>query len=174
MFFFRFYLIWKWSWTFCLYLQSCCCKIHVSEIIDVHWCMKLRDWIVIIISNRKNWIDDFINGVGINVFRLWKRPGSVEMMKYYLFEILDLLSQRQKKKKYGWVLKKSSSLLSVLVVFYKGLTRELKLRRRYEKPTTKRHRLAYERSQRIYNNSMKEKVALLMRGHRDEYPWSWS
>ena len=53
-----------------------------------------------------------------------------------------------------------------------GQTREVKLKRRYEKPTTKRHRLQYERAQRIYNENIKAKVALLLRGQRDEYPWS--
>jgi len=53
-----------------------------------------------------------------------------------------------------------------------GQTREIRLKRRHEKPTVKKHRLAYERAQRIYNNSMKDKVTLLMRGSREEYPWS--
>lgn len=64
---------------------------------------------------------------------------------------------------------------SVLFVFAKcslGQTREIKLRTRYEKPTVKRHRLQYERAQRVYNENMKGKIALLMKGQRDEYPWS--
>ena len=53
-----------------------------------------------------------------------------------------------------------------------GQTREVRLNRRYEKPTVKKHRLQYERAQKIYNENMKGKVALLLKGQRSEYPWS--
>ena len=53
-----------------------------------------------------------------------------------------------------------------------GQTREVRLKRRYEKPTVKKHRLQYERAQKIYNDNMKGKVSLLLKGQRAEYPWS--
>jgi len=53
-----------------------------------------------------------------------------------------------------------------------GHTREIRLKRRYEKPTVKRHRLKYEQAQRVYTDNMKGKISLLLRGQRSEYPWS--
>ena len=53
-----------------------------------------------------------------------------------------------------------------------GQVREVQLKRRYEKPTMKRRRIKYEAAQRTYNESMKAKVAFLLRTEREEYPWS--
>ncbi|XP_002159256.1 small ribosomal subunit protein bS21m [Hydra vulgaris] len=62
------------------------------------------------------------------------------------------------------------NLMKIMSV--EGLTRQVQLQRRYEKPTVKRHRLAYEKALYTYNTSMNAKINLLMRGHRTEYPWS--
>ena len=53
-----------------------------------------------------------------------------------------------------------------------GMRRDISLRVRYEKPTVKRRRLKYESAQRIYNREMQRKIAFLVKGQREETPWS--
>eukprot|EP00794_Sanderia_malayensis_P007883 gene7883-8734_t len=58
------------------------------------------------------------------------------------------------------------------IINNEGMSREVQLKRRYEKPTVKRRRLVYESAQKIYNEEMKNKVAFLFRVQRNQTPWS--
>ncbi len=58
------------------------------------------------------------------------------------------------------------------IVNGEGLSREVQLKRRYEKPTVKRRRLVFENAQRIYNEQMRNKVSFLFKVQRKETPWS--
>lgn len=53
-----------------------------------------------------------------------------------------------------------------------GMSREVHLKRRYEKPTMQRRRIIYETAQRVYNQQIKSKVAFLFKVQRKETPWS--
>lgn len=50
--------------------------------------------------------------------------------------------------------------------------KDVQLRRFYEKPTTKRRRLKYESSLKLYNSEMKKKVDFIMSKQRKVTPWT--
>lgn len=53
-----------------------------------------------------------------------------------------------------------------------GQTKDINLKRYYEKPTIKRRRIKYENSIRLYNNEMKRKVDFLTNHQRKVTPWT--
>lgn len=50
--------------------------------------------------------------------------------------------------------------------------KDVQLKRFYEKPTTKRRRLKYESSLKLYNSEMKKKVDFIMSKQRKVTPWT--
>lgn len=53
-----------------------------------------------------------------------------------------------------------------------GQTKDINLKRYYEKPTVKRRRIKYENSIRLYNKEMQRKVDFLTKHQRKITPWS--
>jgi len=58
------------------------------------------------------------------------------------------------------------------VLTQENVTRDIRLKRYYEKPTIKRRRVKYESALRLYNSEMKRKVDFLMEKQRPETPWT--
>ena len=58
------------------------------------------------------------------------------------------------------------------VLTQENVTRDIRLKRYYEKPTIKRRRVKYESALRLYNSEMKRKVDFLMEKQRTETPWT--
>lgn len=58
------------------------------------------------------------------------------------------------------------------VLTQENVTKDIRLKRYYEKPTIKRRRLKYEAAVRLYDSEMKRKVDFLMAKQRKETPWT--